>query len=439
MNTSRAGRRYHHGALQDTTTQASHPQRVFPDHIYINWEGYMRAADPLWQTTNRPLTSCMYQARVNTQGQINTTHRMQQWLRELPEPAPDPGPKPPTGGTHDTRSRSPSAPTPRPGHTPRLDHTPRPDAFFTPGVADPSPITRLQHPNPLSQHPVQLEELRPPPAATPTPSPLPPLRIPQRKSSLLHTLRLPPLNTPDHHQQSDLVRGVQQIHLGDPVEFKGTRRFEELFDHKENETAQLFGDIEMADIQQTVSDSRSASASKRHTVQFGQMLDGIKGNLPKHDRAEVSDSEAANATNEKREQRIEQGTIYLLTIITQSTNVSDSQPPQKRLKSRFGSIRNRFSAVGTPVADNAQDGRMSSASVMIRNFGQASKGFFGKLAFGNAKSTLPVHPLRDFSLALTSKLTNNAENIKIRVAFIGDGSCGKTNLLQYVHLNHRLT
>lgn len=282
MNSSKADKKQYHDVLQNMAAQASYPHRVFPDYIYINWEGYMRTADPFWEA-NRPVTSCMYQARVNTQGQINTTHRMQRWLHELPEPEREPEPQPPKRVAQNIRPRPLSALTPQPDRTPRLDRTPRPPASPTPGVANKSPIRRLHHPNPLAQHPVQVQELPPP------------FKIPRRKSSIQHTLRLAQLNPPPHtsaHQQSDLVQGIQQIQLGEPVEFRGTRRIEESFD-KGTDTTQLCNDLEMADLQQNTADSRSASASKRHTVQFGEMLEGLKEHLPmdeikKHNRSEVS-------------------------------------------------------------------------------------------------------------------------------------------------------
>lgn len=327
----------------------------------------MRTADPFWDA-NRPATSCMYQARVNTQGQINTTHRMQQWLHELPEP--EPGTQKPESVVQNTRPGSLSAPTPQPAATPR------PAASPTPGVANKSPIRRSHHPNPLAQHPIQLELEELPP----------PFKIPQRKSSLQHSLRASQLSPPPYtsgHQQSDLVQGIQQIQIGDQVPFRGTRKLEDSVD-KGTDTTQLCNDLEMADLQQTSSDRRSVSSAKRHTIQFGEILDGLKGHVPvdnakKHDRSE-------------------------------STTVADSQPPPKRQRGRFGSIRNRLSVVGTPVLDSAQDGRKSSASTMIRDLGQASKGFLGKLVIQKSK-----------------------KDYKIRVAFIGDGNCGKTNLLQYVH------
>jgi hypothetical protein len=51
----------------------------------------------------------------------------------------------------------------------------------------------------------------------------------------------------------------------------------------------------MADLQQTSSGRRSVSSAKRHTIQFGAILDSLEGHLPvedakKHGRSEVSGS-----------------------------------------------------------------------------------------------------------------------------------------------------
>lgn len=93
--------------------------------------------------------------------------------------------------------------------------------------------------------------------------------------------------------------------------------------------------------------------------------------------------------------------------------------------------------VATPVVpDSVQDGRKSSASVMVRNFGKASKGFLGKLTPGNSTGLPPTRPARVLTpLALTPKLTTIEETHQLRVAFIGDSRCGKTALIQYVHLD----
>lgn len=253
----------------------------------------MRAASPCWED-KRPATSCMYQARINTRGNISTTSRMQEWLQQLPrpdlgpEPGPGPEPQPQTipRQVKTTRPRSVSAPTPPPTASP------------TPGVASKSPTKRFHHPNPLSQHPVQLEELPPPP-----------FKIPQRKSSLQHGLRISQLTTPPTSttcQQSDLVQGIQRIQLDHPVESRGTRQPKvSLYKDITNNNTQLHKDMEMADPQQLTTGSRSVSASKRHTVQFGEMLEDLKEHLPvedvkKRDRSEVSRfSDCPRRVNEK--------------------------------------------------------------------------------------------------------------------------------------------
>ncbi|KUI73560.1 Rho-related GTP-binding protein RhoE [Cytospora mali] len=377
MNPSRTDRRDYHHVLQHMTTQ--HPQRVFPEHIWINWEDYLRTADPFWEA-NRPATSCMYQGRVNTQGDINITQRMQQWLQELPEPEPQGSLR----RLQNNRPRSLSAPTPRPTTCP------------TPGVANQSPIQGLNHPNPLAQHPVHLEEL------------LPPFKIPQRKSSLQHNLRSSQLSPPrtSPHQQGDLIQGIQHIQLDEPAEFTGTRQLQSSADRNTN-TTQLHNNLGMADHWNLMDGLRSASASKRHTVQFGEMMEGLKEHLPVDETKKHGRSDSAAMT--------------------------DAQPPKKRQKGRLGSVRKRFSIVGTQALDNVQDGRKSSASAMIRELGQASKGFLDKLTHGNSTSLPLANPKRGLASALAPILTYGEENHKIRVAFVGDAYCGKTNLL------HRLT
>ncbi|ROV93013.1 hypothetical protein VPNG_09425 [Cytospora leucostoma] len=341
MASSRADRRAYHQALQSMVAQTPRPQRaqpprpqrVFPDYIYINWEGYMRAADPFWEA-KRPATSCMYQAPKQ------------------------------------------------------------------------SPIRRFHHPNPLAQHPVKVEK----------PEPLP-FKVPQRKSSLQHGLRAsqpipqPTTTTTATQQQGDLVQGIQSIQLGEPVQFSGATQNENQPDKDTITVAtQLGNDIEMTDHQRPRSGSRPVSASKRHTVQFGEIMEELKAYLPvvnmqSHDGPE-------------------------------STTVAEDQPPNKRHEGRFGSIRrrNRFSMVATPVIDSLQDGRKSSASAVVRNFGKASKGFLGKLTPGNFTGLPPTRPARVLSpLALAPKLTTIEETHQLRVAFIGDGRCGKTALI------HRFT
>lgn len=240
----------------------------------------MRVADPFWEA-KRPATSYMYQARINTQGQIDASHRMQEWLEQLPDPEHRQSRPSQELRVQNNRPRSLSAPAaaPRP--------TTRPTTDPTPGVAKQSPIRRFHHPNPLAQHPVLVEK----------PQPLP-FKVPQRKSSLQHGLRASqPIPQPTStQQQGDLVQGIQSIQLGEPVQFNGGTQLENQ-PNKDTTTmtTQLRDDIEMADGQQPTSGARPVSASKRHTVQFGEIMEELKAYLPvvnmqTRDRPEVSNS-----------------------------------------------------------------------------------------------------------------------------------------------------
>lgn len=378
----------------------------------------MRAADPFWEA-KRPVASCMYQARVNTQGQINTTCRMEQWLHELPDPEPRPEPQPPKTGVQNIRPRSMSALAPPPGHTPR------PAASPTPGVADQSPIKRFHHPNPLSQHPVQLEELPPP------------FKVPQRKSSLRHTLRVSQLSPPPYtlaHQQSELVKGVQQIQLGEPVEFRGTRELADLFD-KGTDINQICNDLDMADLQQDTAGSRSASVSKRHTVQFGEMLQGLKGHLPmdeikKHDRSEVSNLLCVYPTPRMRE-RVGLKTDHVL-ILDYKEHYRDRKPAAPEAPERPLWIHSKPPFSGRHPSPRQRAGRAQEQCLdHDPRLWQGIQGPPWQACIWQFQES--VHFPNHIS-ASTPKLTKNKEGLKIRVAFIGDGHCGKTSLLQYVSL-----
>ncbi|KAK7735237.1 hypothetical protein SLS53_007627 [Cytospora paraplurivora] len=245
------------------------------------------------------------------------------------------------------------------------------------------------------------------------------------------------------HQQGDLVQGIQSIQLGEPVPVSGGTQNE----NQPNKdtitiTTQLGNDIEMADHQRPRSGSRPVSASKRHTVQFGEIMEELKAYLPvvnmqTHDRPEVSNVMTTHSQWRKEvncAERLINAWNFGYNI--QSTTVAEDQPPNKRQKGRLGSIRrrNRFSMVATPVLDNLQDGRKSSASAVVRNFGKASKGLLGKLTPGNFTGLQPTRPARALTpLALAPKLTTIEETHQLRVAFIGDARCGKTALI------HRFT
>ncbi|KAI7782296.1 hypothetical protein LA080_013702 [Diaporthe eres] len=119
-------------------------------------------------------------------------------------------------------------------------------------------------------------------------------------------------------------------------------------------------------------------ASKRHTIHFGSNLGEMQTHLP-----------AGNPEKNGRAQ-------------SAATAVDDE--PEKPTKSLFGSIRNRRSALSTPAGD-FNNGRKSSASVMLRDVSRSSKEFFSKLTM------------------------RKREEYDLRVAFIGNQNCGKDVLL----------
>lgn len=104
-----------------------------------------------------------------------------------------------------------------------------------------------------------------------------------------------------------------------------------------------------------------------------------------------------------------------------ATAVDDER--EKRPKSLFGSIRNRRSALSTPAGD-FNNGRKSSASVMLRDVSRSSKEFFSKLTMRKKGMSLsPTEP------AYPPVLINDSEEYDLRVAFIGNQNCGKDVLL----------
>lgn len=205
---------------------------VFPPYIYINYEGFMRAADPFWeprrpppppsagrQERERVATSYMYTFTRSRRrrGRVTCSDRMAQWLDQLPNrPAPAaannihqhqssqrrrlsgrsllrhhrqrqqrPGAGSGSGAGAGASSASAS------GHnlhchaqhttTMNGDSTLPEETAGTSTAAVPAPqlptgvvSASLQHPNPLRQHPVRPEDVRV----------IQQLRIPKRKSSL---------------------------------------------------------------------------------------------------------------------------------------------------------------------------------------------------------------------------------------------------------------
>lgn len=170
----------------------------------------MRASDPFWEP-DRPTTSSLYKACVSTQGRIFCTRRMQRWLQSLPdrpevcsEPLSPPEP----------RHEPPSVPQPSGNIRPRAQSAPAPTP---PGPATPNLGTDLspshshfRHPNPLSQHPVQLE----PDNVEPEPSDLQLRRV----SSQLDT----PLRLEEVHSRLEDSPTLGQVHLQfeDPLQLE---------------------------------------------------------------------------------------------------------------------------------------------------------------------------------------------------------------------------
>lgn len=109
----------------------------------------------------------------------------------------------------------------------------------------------------------------------------------------------------------------------------------------------------------------------------------------------------------------------------QSAATAVDEEHEKRPKSLFGSIRNRRSGVSTPAGD-FNNGRKSSASVMLRDVSRSSKEFFSKLTMRKKGMSLsPKRPVIPYSTVLI----NVSEEYDLRVAFIGNQNCGKDVLL----------
>lgn len=304
----------------------------------------MRAADPFWEP-DRPTTSSLYKARVSTQGRIFCTRRMQRWLHTLPdrpearsEPLPpEPCPEPPSmpRPPRSIRPRAQSAPAPRP-----------------PGPASPGPGTdlsishsRFGHPNPLSQHPVQLQRV---PSQLDTPLQLEevhsrlednpelevhpqlgdltqpgevlpkleevhprleevPLRlggchfqpnIPQRRSSLYFSSQPASRAPQSHHplsQFGDLFQGLEQPQIGE----NNTSESEQ--SQEQGETCEN-GSVTSQPKCEANMGILTRPASKRHTIHFGSNLGEMQTHLPagnpqKNGRAQVS-SQASTSMEE---------------------------------------------------------------------------------------------------------------------------------------------
>lgn len=174
------------------------------------------------EVTRQP-ASCLYTVTCNQQGNVSPSARMSQWLNELPVPEET------LCGTQGS-SQPQSHHGPEGGHgRPRANSTPVPHSISanhlmathdhrscqpSPAVPDGSTIPSFNHPNPLGQHPIALEEL---PVQ---------LRIPKRQSSLQYSTRKSQLNSPAAHTntaEDDLIRGIQSIPLGQSVQLQGSQ------------------------------------------------------------------------------------------------------------------------------------------------------------------------------------------------------------------------
>jgi hypothetical protein len=393
------------------------PRPVFPDYICVNLEHFQRAANPLWEP-DRPSTSSLYKARVNTQGRIFCTRRMQRWLHSLPDqnglrPEPlSPGRQPSLAEPHENiRPRAQSAPASGPAAATGAE----------PGNHVSASSLRFGHPNPLSQHPIQLEHrhstLRKAPLQLETPPPLeevssrpegqtklevtiPPQlkvhchtqevpllfedwdfqpRIPQRRSSLYFGSQLASHAQQSHHPPSafdDIFQGLSKDEI-DQERTSGSEQSQERGGMNGNGSnpSQPKGEADTRII--------NRPASKRHTIHFGSNPGDKKqqppsGSPEKDIRAQVSSPLAPYLAHKSW---IDAKNLMTIGGVYQSVALTDGDEPEKRPKSLFGSIRsrNRRSVLGTPVAD-LDNGRKSSASVMLRDMRRSSKELISKLA-----------------------------------------------------------
>lgn len=336
MSSLRAERDEWQRAIQGSRANEAQPSRVFPEYIYVNVEGFKRAADPFWEP-GRPTTSSLYKARVSTQGRIFCTRRMQKWLHSLPD-------------RPESRSEPlPPEPCPEPPSVPRPPGNVRPRAQSAPATTPPGPATpvlgtdlsvsrfRFGHPNPLSQHPVQLEQsnlqLQRTPSQLDTPSQLEkvqsrlqqspglgevhsqledplqfeetpskleevPLRpegchfkprIPQRRSSLYFSSQRASHPQQSQHLQSqfgDLFQGLERAQVGENETSESEQS------QQQGETCED-GSVTSQPKCEANMGILTRPASKRHTIHFGSNLGQMKKDLPaespeKNGRAQVS-------------------------------------------------------------------------------------------------------------------------------------------------------
>lgn len=346
MSSLRAERYEWQRAIQGIGANEARPSRVFPEYVYVNLEEFKRASDPFWEP-DRPTTSSLYKACVSTQGRIFCTRRMQRWLHSLPDrPEARSEPLPPSELCHEL----PSASNPSGNVRPRAQSAP---TQTPPGPATPELGTHLspsrvhfRHPNPLSQHPVQLgqnnlqlqrvsshldtplqlEEVHSRLEDSPTlgeihlqfEDPLqlekvlpklvevhpklegvPPRlegchfqpKIPQRRSSLYFIPQPASHAQQSHHpliQFDDLFQGLERAQIGES-ETSGSEQSQEQGEACGNEsvTSRPKCEANMSIL------TRTRPASKRHTIHFGSNLEGMQKQLPpgnseKNGRGQVS-------------------------------------------------------------------------------------------------------------------------------------------------------
>lgn len=295
MSSLRAERAGWQRAVQAMNANGAHPSRVFPDYILVDQEEFRRAEDRFWEPS-RPTTSIMYRAHVTAQGQIFCTERLYQWLESVPgqpEVCLTPRPDPPSVPRSDSiRPRAVSAPvqTPPGLPAPGLGTDPSLSSFF------------LQHPNPLAQHPVRLErcdlqlqevhsELEEASLQLGAISQLGSTsqleevhsqlegahfqpKIPQRRSSLYFTSHPASQVQQAPTQFGDIFRGLDQTQIGQ-IEASEVQQA-----RSPGETQEIGSVAASQANRESKMENLTLSSKKRHTVQFGSMLDELREHLP---------------------------------------------------------------------------------------------------------------------------------------------------------------
>lgn len=115
-----------------------------------------------------------------------------------------------------------------------------------------------------------------------------------------------------------------------------------------------------------------------------------------------------------------------LTIITQTPAMSQGQGPTKRIKTGFDNARNRLSMMASPVFNAA-------AATTTTNDGRRSRlmGGGSTAATSVNRNSMPLpprHPLRQMTAVMD--FPSGTENQKIKVCFVGNRGCGKTQMIE---------